>query len=174
MPPLFKIKLTTSEDLLGTLKELPARAKQTFKTKMRIEFAPKFEAEVNALMPSLAPGTPSSPFAFGTPRSKRYYFWLITSTEGLTDGSHWLRTGDIESSFEVQVSDRLIENLIRVINRHPKAKYLYGPWQVQGHTNTGWGEEVKESRRQLGQRARVLIIVIWRESLTDAMKGMRR
>lgn len=170
MPPIFKMRLQVNQDLLERLRALPERAQRNIKRKIRIELGPDLEEDANNLMEE-GPGQVSSPFQFGTAKSRRFYMALVREYPELTDGAHWLRTGEIERSFVVEVSDRFRENLIRIVNKHGKGKYLLGPWLVAGHAKTGWPELADEVRLQLRAKARREIARMWRDSVKEAIKG---
>jgi hypothetical protein len=182
MPPLFKMRVTVNQELLNDLRGLPQRARWNMKREMQTDLRPYLTQEVNALAPDLAPASPAPPFEFGgvmsgisgydtNNPSRRYYFALIRGNPALSDGQHWIRTGDIEGSFEVEVSDKFIENLVRIVNRHPKAKYLLSPWQVAGFRNSGWNASMAQLRQIIRKSAIVRIRVLWRRALHDALKG---
>lgn len=170
MPPLFKMRLKVNQELLTRLRELPVRAQRLIKLRIRTELGPDLEKDANELMLE-GPGQVSDPFEFGTDKSRRFYMALVNEYPELTDGEHWLRSGDIETSFVVEVSDRFRENLIRIVNKHSKGKYVLGPWLVAGHENTGWPEKAEEVRLQLQGKARREIARMWRESVKQAFKG---
>lgn len=182
MPPLFRMNLTVNLTTLDNLKALPARARSNLRSKLRTDLAPALEAEVNRLMPTLDPPSAGHPFEFGSvlsgvsgysPKnpSRRKYFAMLSAGQIPTDGNSYARQGEIESSFEVEIAGQFIESLIRVINRHAKAKYVYGPWQVAGHRNTGWGIRLEEARSIFRKSAIIKIKVLWREAVAEAARG---
>ena len=170
MPPIFKMRLQVNQDLLERLRALPERAQRNIKRKIRIELGPVLEEDANDLMEE-GPGQVSSPFQFGTDKSRKFYLALVNEYPELTDGEHWLRTGEIERSFVVEVSDRFRENLIRIVNKHGKGRFVLGPWTVQGHINTGWPDFADEVRQVLRAKARREIARMWRDSIREAIKG---
>lgn len=182
MPPLFKMSLTVNPGTLDNLKALPTRARGNLRSKLRTDLAPALEAEANRLMPTLNPPGASHPFEFGgvlsgvsgyDPKnpSRRKYFAMVAAGQVPSDGNAYARTGEIETSFEVEIASQFIENLIRILNRHPKAKYLYGPWSVAGHRNTGWELRIPEARSILRKSGIVKIKILWREAVAEAARG---
>src|SRR5882724_1737955 len=99
--PQFKMKLTINQGVLNNLRTLPDRAKRIFRNRMQTEVRPRLQQLVDDKFPELVPDGPISPFVFGTGKSQNYYFWLIGQDPELTDGKHWIRTGDIENAWEV-------------------------------------------------------------------------
>jgi len=171
--PFFKMKLTVNQEVLNyKLRELPARAKRIFRNKMQTEIRPILQEYVDNLFPELVPDGPISPFIFGSDASRKYYFWLIGQDDTLTDGSHWIRTGDIENAWEVRFTGGIEESLFTIANVHPRAKYVYGPFQVASHKLAGWGDELEIARQLIEEEARKQIIRIWRDSFQLATKGV--
>lgn len=163
------MKLTINQALMERLRALPEKAKSTMRRKVREVLKPEMKQLLDSLLP-LNPGPPSNPFQFGTDKSLRYYFWLISAIDGLTDGKHWIRTGEVDSGFDIEVSDRLQANLVTVLNRHPAAKYVYGPWQVAGHKNTGWQTEANALRQLLLDYAIRRSYELWVEAVRENLK----
>lgn len=166
----FKMKITLNKDVLLALRELPARAQRNMRRKMQTILVPELQADVDVLM-SEDPGEVSAPFEFGTPKSRRKYFAMIDSGKVLTDGAHYIRQDIIERGFRVKISDRLREELLTVSNIQPKATFVYGPWQVAGHRNTGWGREFDVARQLLSERLHQRIYELWAEAVDEAAKS---
>ncbi len=165
---MFKMRISINEERLAQLRDMPARAKRNFKTKLRTELVPELEQDLQDLA---IPGPVSEPFQFGSENSHLWYIIHLRQHPELADDKHWIRRGDIENSFHVRISDYIREDLITVFNNHPKAKYVYGPWQVAGHKNTGWGEAAQEARKLLREKVHTRTGEIWRESTHQAVKG---
>ncbi len=159
-----------NDDLLARLRQLPDRAQRNIRRKIVTELGPKLEEEVNDLMAE-GPGDVSDPFVFGSKNSRLYYVILVHDFPELTDGEHWIRKQEIERAFVVEVSDRLRGNLIRIINKHNRGRYVLGPWTVQGHVNSGWPDKADEVRDLLRLKARQEIARMWRDSVREAIKG---
>lgn len=176
MPPIFRMRLTINDKLLERLREIPERAQQNLRRRMQTELAPELQDRANELL-GADPGPVSEPFIFGnTPdafqRSHNAYMAIVREKQGKNDpNGHWIREGIIESGFRVRVSDRLRGNLITIWNVQPKSRYVYGPWQVMGHANTGWGRDFDTKSRMLRKEAIQRIRQLWRESVRDAVKG---
>lgn len=168
---MFKFTITVNQGLLQQLRDLPMRAQRNLRARMQTELQPELQDRVDALMGE-PPGPVSEPFEFGSAKSRAFYFILIRENPGLTDGAHWIWTGEMASGFRVEISDRLRENLIRVINRKQKAPFVYGPWMVAGHLNTGYSLQVSIARRQLRQYAIRRILVFWRQAVRDGLRGV--
>lgn len=172
--PFLQLKLQTNQDLLDKLRQLPDRSQRNIRRKIVTELVPYLERRANELMNDNPPMV-SSPFAFGGPnrgmRSKLYYFWLIRSNPDLTDGAHWIRTGHLEQGWRFEASDRFRSIQVTGRNVEDKAQYVFGPWLVPGHANTGWPEKVEQVREQLQIEMRRMIARLWREAINEALKG---
>lgn len=167
--PYIRLKLTLNQEVLDNLRQLPVRAQRNIKQRIRTELAPELEQDARELMaqgPALV-----SPFVFGSRQSARYFFWLVRHNPELSDGLHWIRTGIIEQGWRAEVSDRFSIGMITIRNIQPDAKYVYGPWAVAGHINTGWPEEAQSARALLVEKARERVYSMWKESVHEAAQG---
>lgn len=172
--PYFKMKLELNQELLTRLRALPVRAQQNMKTLIATELAPDLEQDANDLM---AEGPEvSSPFVFGTDLSMRKYFYMVRHGEVETDGEHYLREpgpDTVQGGFRAEVSStRFNIGMIQIRNLHPRAKYVYGPWAVQGHINTGWPQQAEIVRQLLREKAVERVEEMWKKAVTDAAKGI--
>ena len=168
--PFLQLKLRQNQDMLDKLRQLPVRAQRNIRRKIVTELLPWLEQRSHELMtqPWVAP---SSPFKFGTPQSRLYYFWLIRHNPGLTDDHHWIRTMRLESSFRFEASDRLRGVQIKGGPTDPDSRYVFGPWLVAGHRNTGWPERVEQVRRILQAEMRHRLRRMWKEAVREARRG---
>lgn len=95
------------------------------------------------------PSQAKHPFEFATPKSRRYYFWLIKQGKINTDGTRYIRNGKLGKSwsFEVKTNKRGVAMVIQTSAK--MARYVGGTMaiskpslarqaQVAGHRNTGW------------------------------------
>lgn len=167
---MFKFTVKVNQRLLERLRELPERAQRNLRNKMQTQLKGDLQAQVDELMGE-RPGEIDSPFTFGTDKSRAKYFVIIRENPDLTDGAHWIWTGELASGFKVEISDRLRENLIRIVNQKQKAPFVYGPWAVAGHINTGYLQQVSLAKQQLRQYAIRTIIRYWRESVREGLRG---
>ena len=165
---MFRVKLTIG-NAIQRLKAIPDNAIRIFRERIGTELPDAVQAQVLEIM-AQEPGEPSSPFEFGSTLSARYYFWLITHFPGLSDGEHWIRTGDLEHSFQTEVSYSGLGGKITVFSTRPDAAFVYGPWQVMGHKNTGWGEQYAKAQKLILSYAKNLTFEIWDESVYQAAK----
>ncbi len=171
MPPLFSARITVNQSLIDNLRLMPRRVQQNLRHKLQTELKPELQADVNELMEQ-GPSPVSSPFAFGTPKSRDYYFWMIRNNPDLTDGRHWLRDGTIEHGFDVQISDRLRMSLILIRDIQPKARYVLGPWAVAGHIATGWPAQVEVVRQLIREKAVERVVFMAREALRETVREL--
>lgn len=169
--PFCQLKLVQNQDLLDRLRELPERSQRNIRRLIVTELVPYLEQRANELMSADSPMPVSSPFAFGTDASRKFYFAMIHSNPELTDGSHWLRTFRIEQGWQFEASDRLRGVQIRGRNAIPEATYVFGPYLVEGHRRTGWPEKAEEMRLQLNLEMKGYIARLWRMAVRDALDG---
>jgi hypothetical protein len=156
------------------LMQIPERAAQIFRERLGSEISPELQSYVLAIMAE-TPGEPSSPFEFATLRSARFYFWLITSSvfSAASDGAHWIRSGEIENSWQTKVEYGALSANLTVFSNNPAAKYVYGPaFQVEGHRRTGWGEQYERAQKLVLQEAKRVTFVVWGESVRQAKKDV--
>lgn len=165
------MRLTVNQSVLGVIRDLPERAQRNLRRKLQTDLKPELQADVDALMAAPAKPRDDTPFEFGTDKSRRYWFVLIRARPDLTDGSHYIRFGIIQEGFEVLVSDRLRQNLVKIVNVQPKSTYVYGPWQVAGHRNTGWGAQFEQARQALQSKTISRIVQYWYEAVNEAARG---
>jgi hypothetical protein len=88
------------------------------------------------------------PFQFATPKSRRYYFYLVKTGRVPTDGKRYVRSGKLPNGWRVQLLVKGGEFRIGIFNPARAAQYVYGTLvkdvgrarrrQVAGHRNTGW------------------------------------
>lgn len=78
------------------------------------------------------------PFAFKTPKSRRYYFYLISIGAVNTDGQKYIRTGGYAQSWRVDLDQSGATYTLSVYSDFPAAQFVGGLRQVPGHQNTGW------------------------------------
>jgi hypothetical protein len=154
------------------LAQIPETAARIFREGIGTEISPDLQEQVRAVIGE-PPGPPSSPFEFATEKSARFYFWLITSSvfSAASDGSHWIRSGELENSWQVEVSYGALSARISVISMNWAAKYVYGPkYQVQGHANTGWGSQYQEAQKLILANTKRVTIDFWTRCVRQAVK----
>jgi hypothetical protein len=78
------------------------------------------------------------PFQFATPKSRRYYFYLVNSGQVQTDDYGYVRTGGYANSWRVDLEVSGTEYTLSVYSTFPASQYVGGLKQVKGHANTGW------------------------------------
>lgn len=177
---MFRMRLTVNTDLLTRLRELPMRAQRNLRTSLQTDLKPDLQRDTDALFAE-PPGPSPVGFEFGTPKSRAYYFWLISTFPQLTDpeSRHWIRMGDLADAFEVRISDKLRENLIVVSNLRQKstgtmpypARFVYGAWAPPGHINTGWQGQADAARQTLQGKATEKIYKLWAKAVSEAKRG---
>lgn len=154
------------------LAQLPSVAARIFRELIGSEVSPDLQARVQEIM-ATAPGLPSSPFEFATEKSARFYFWLVTSSafSAASDGAHWIRSGDLENSWQVGVEYGAFTARVFIFSRDPSAKYVYrGQHQVPGHARTGWGSQEDEAAKTILREAKRATVYIWNYSVRLARK----
>lgn len=172
--PYFTMRLTVNQDWLNNMRALPERSQRNVRRAIQTQLKPDLQDQVKQLTP-LDPGPSVHPFAFGTELSRKYYFWLITQNEDLTDGNSWKRHPDdpesVENAFQVEASDRLRGSLIKIFNNNSAGKWVYGPYQVSGFAATGWQNEAESMRQLLHEYAVGELRRLWRQALVDGLRG---
>lgn len=163
---MVRISVSINWQLLERLRDLPDRAQRKVRARIQTELKGELQADTDRVMET-PPGPVSSPFDFATERSRRYWFVLVHENPDMTDGQHYIRSGDMGSSFEVRVSDRLRESLISITNRKTAAVYVYGQRMVPGHENTGYREQVQRLRQEIRSKARIRINGYWRAAIKE-------
>lgn len=123
-------------ELIATLEAIPE-----FLAEEVLAVAAEQEAAIVDDLSSV-PGKAAMPFEFATPKSRRYYFYLVNSGQVPTDGQHYVRQGGKPYGWYVDVGDDPL--IIEIGNTWPQAKWVYGNLtqkpdsRVPGHINTGW------------------------------------
>lgn len=176
---MFRFKLSINEAMLTRWRELPERAQRNMKRKLREELVPELQTFVDEFMRE---GPPlSAPFTFNTEASKRYWFYLLDAGLVESDGSHYERTGQIETGWRVMLSSRFRAEMVTIQNIQfsradpsggfRNAAYVYGPRYVFGHVATGWVDQADHLRRSVQERFVVGAQRLWRESVREAKRG---
>ncbi len=180
---MFRMRLTINQALLQKLRDIPERAQRNLRQKVQTQLKSELQSDVDSLMET-PPGEPSSPFEFASDASRGMYFILLREFPDMSDGRHYIRTGDTASSFEVVISDKLRESLISIVN--PKtvsgkvrkgygtalAKYIYGPWESPGHLDTGYPQQALTARERLTAKAKMRIVGYWQEANSEELRGI--
>ena len=179
---MFNVQFKRSGNL-ERLRGLGDRVARNFRNRIGTEVSPDLQAGVLAIMAE-SPGVASSPFEFGgelsgvsgysnNNLSRRFYFWLITSGvfSGATDGKHWIRSGETENSWQTQISFGTFTGKFTLFTKNPAAKYLYGPWQVAGHRNTGWGQQMNNAKTLVFQEAKRAVFDVFVYVARAAVRG---
>jgi hypothetical protein len=88
------------------------------------------------------------PFQFATPKSRRYYFWMISQGMVNTDGQRYIRSNRYKRSWETNVTSGKGVYTLELSNRWKASKFVGGDLtfdkakaeraQVAGHRRTGW------------------------------------
>lgn len=105
------------------------------------------------------PGPSSRPFVWSNNPTKnrkaqRYYFAAVKRGDIETSGGQYVRTGAYGRSWFVEQSVEKGAFTLRIGSTHPAAKWIGGTlnqrsvkeaiaWQIPGHANTGWPEQVR-------------------------------
>lgn len=99
------------------------------------------------------PGTPASPFVWShnkeeNDRARRWWFWAISAGKVRTDGSHYIRTGDLVNSWSIEIQADGLETRVVLSNPANILPLVQGSlaqdltaaarFQIPGHKKTGW------------------------------------
>lgn len=165
---MFKSTLTIG-NVFQRLKSIPDRAAVKFRESIGAEVSGDLQMRVREIMAE-EPGEPSSPFEFGSATSLRFWFWLITHNPTLSDGEHWLRTGDLEAGWQTDVSYAGFSTTITVFNTRPSANVIYGPKAVPGHERTGWPKNYERARALVLKEAKLAAFDTFGKAVYDAAR----
>jgi hypothetical protein len=190
---MLKLKLTVNQTLIDRIRATPEKAQLILRRRLVQEVGPELQAMVDTLM-AQAPLRGSERFAFMTWKSRKFYFALLYANPDLSDGDHWIRGGPmaIENGFRIEVSDRLRETMVRVVNiqREGKGKagmdreggataggteiwpgqYVFGKYAVPGHIMTGWPEFADFVRVQMRTELDLRLRQLWPEAVREAWR----
>lgn len=117
---------------------------------------------------SIMPGPAVHPFAFATPKSRRWYFWAVSQGIIPTDGNGYLRSGETARSWFFTINPLAKGASIGVGNAKEHATFVYGPRQVPGHRVTGW-VEADTVIGELSEMATEMVIDGW-FSITEELE----
>lgn len=78
------------------------------------------------------------PFAFATPKSRRWYFYAIHAGLIRTSGGRYQRTGALAAGWRVDITLGDDAVVLSAANPVRSQKWVTGKRQVPGHRNTGW------------------------------------
>ena len=124
---------TGVENITNDIKDLPKQFEDAM-----LATAVDIEQQYIPQLAKYPPNRAKHPFQFATPKSRRYYFYLVNSGQVNTDGYGYVRNGGYAKSWRVDVSNNGNEYTVTVESTFPAAKYVGGNRQVAGHRNTGW------------------------------------
>lgn len=165
----FRLRIQVNYRRLANLEAVPERAFRLFQQKLVTTLAPELQQATNALMIP-GPFPVSSPFAFATDRSRRFYFALIRANPSLVEGGHWKRTLVIEKGFRVLVVNQPQRTQLTVRNVEGKAVYPYS-YRVPGHVSTGWPGSAEIARELLHEFAVPRIVELFEGAMAEALRG---
>lgn len=175
---MINFKLTVPDDLLYAWYDLTPRAEAIFADKLQVQVKPQVEQAVSDTFGQY-PGPVKHPFAFGTPKSRRWYF--ANKVPKGSKGGSYARRGAPPLGWTTHIDFRLSNGQIIVYNPWKAAKYVYGrrahstefdQRQVPGHFNTGWGADLDVAAQLVTERATNLTIDAWYESVSEAVHAI--
>lgn len=132
--------------------------------------APAIQARVDATYapyPQLA----IHPFEFATPRSRRWYRAQVRAGNIRTDGTRYIRNGDLGKAWMVLFDRRQTEGFLTVKNTASMAIYVFGNRQVAGHATTGWGQNFAQANQEVSGLATYLLAQGWYLILSGKWTG---
>lgn len=163
---MFKPSVSIPDDLFNAFRDLTGNARREFNREVKQVVQPQLQQTVNGLF--IAPGAVSKPFAFSTPKSRRFYFAKFKGR------IPYQRTGAILRAWTVEIARTSARDYILVFNKQDYSKYVYGtPFQrqVPGHMKTGWGKDNKVAFALIQEEAIDQLIEAWYRAVNRAAKA---
>ena len=178
---MFKLSYSLRLRRIPRLRDLKTRAWRNLETRIQQNVVPRVEQDVIALLAPY-PGPAVYPFEFATDKSRRFYFWRFK------DRIPYQRTGAFGAAWSVVVNGQVGGGLfgllagfitarpqtgritLDILNESDAAQYVYGPRQVPGHANTGWGELIEANGPQMLDRAASYVVDEWPGAVVEAIE----
>lgn len=165
MFPKYKVSLPTSA--FNARRNLKGRALTQYKRELERTVKPDVQKQVDDLL-GADPGPVKLPFEFATDKSRAAYF----ATNGFGKGVPYRRTDALRTSWRVDLTTRLNQNFIVIVNPKKYARFVYGSRdqrQVPGHANTGWARDFDTAVGLIQEYAVTLVTSVWRDAVIAAM-----
>lgn len=178
---MFRLTYTARLTRLPKLRDLQPRAVKALETRLTQNVVPRVIQDLPII--SAYPGAALYPFQFATDASRRYYFWRyrdrLPYTRTMALANDWSVVasgqlgGGVFSTFTALASGQRIGGTltITVFNAAPEATYVYGPRQVPGHANTGWGEQLENNRAAFLGRVADYVTEEWKGAVEEAIEN---
>ena len=167
---MYLTKLTLPDVVRLVPQDLPAKSRVIFARKVDQQVLPGVRKAVQEQLAPY-PGPVKYPFAFSTPKSRRFYFWKF---KGYIPYS---RKGDIQRAWVVTIDRRQSSGQVSILNTDPGAGRVYGPGnplanyrQVPGHRNTGWGRDFARKIATVQELTVTLMITAWYQTVEESFK----
>lgn len=157
----FKVKMKPPTDVINAIRGLPKAQQKKMNARLNGDVKKDIQKVVEKEF-SKEPGPVKLPFQFATERSRRAYF----ATNGFGNGIPYQRKGKVSKQWKTQIQKL---NII-IFNASPAGKYVYGPRQVAGHKNTGWGKEVDKASKRTLDAATDIIIAAWVQVVDESIE----
>lgn len=163
----FKLNLNVGSYLLNAMKELPDSVQGSFRQEMQTVVKPAIDGLVAKYLAPYPPERKETPpFEFATLKSQRAYF----ASNGFGKGIPYKRSGTLGRGWNVAVSYKFQDSLIRISNVQPYSKFVYGPRQVPGHRTTGWGADFDKKAGLVQDGAEQEIVNAWGRAIAKAIQ----
>lgn len=114
------------------------------------------------------PGPVVHPFEFATAKSRRYYFAVILPK----NGGAYVRTMLLFNSWSVDLIYGIDNDRLFIYNAQTYSKYVYGPRQVKGHFNTGWGKDFDTAIDLIHEDTILMILDLWRKVVRNRVHNL--
>lgn len=179
---MFTMRFSARLERIYGLHDLYPRSVAKLNEKFQNEIKPRIEADAQEVMAPY-PGMVSVPFEFATDRSRKFYFANFKPP--------YQRTGELSHSWNVSVGAQYGKSsfiqrfkgvlsrgsassdlAIIIANTDPASIWVYGPRQVPGHRNTGWGVLMRSRAREVVERAKMYVRAGWGTAVHEAMRGV--
>jgi hypothetical protein len=141
---MIKAKISGVDDILSEMRQLAET--KTIARMVNRDIAPPIERRMDAIARKPAPPRTSIKFVWSlqraaNERARRWWWANLRAGTIPTDGSHYLRSGLISSSWQNEIFIQGDTVVLLIFNPADGAEYVYGSpeqTQVPGHAATGW------------------------------------
>lgn len=168
---MYKTRIAIPADIFAATRGLSGRSRRNFNRTLKDKVQPALQRNVERLFVEPGPvvSGPTTPFAFSSDASRRYYFAKFGN-----ELPYRRRRPGIVAGWIVEIPRSGERSYIVLYNKYPESAYVYGTphqRQVPGHAKTGWGREMRGAIQAIQAHAIDLIVDAWYIAVSDALKG---
>lgn len=165
---MFRMKVEIGDYILTTMQDLSTSVQPIFRDLLQTDVKPAVQKSVEKHLATYPPPREKlPPFEFASDRSRKAYF----ATNGFGKGIPYKRTNTLAKGWDTKVSSKFSNNLITISNVQPYSTYVYGPRQIPGHAQTGWGKDFDKMAGVIQDDAEEAIVKAWGKAWDTVVKG---